>query len=88
LNKVPGVSAGRDWPNEAGQPLAWSLVTFDPAVTGLNRDEIMDQLMKGDPAIAVSRGGDDGIHLNPMTLQPGEAAIVLKRLLAILGTAG
>lgn len=85
LNRVPGVRAIRDFPNEAGQPLPWSLVTIDPAKTGLNKAEIVDQLWAGEPAIAVASTGTDSFHLNPMTLEPGEEQIVLKRLLEILG---
>jgi L-seryl-tRNA(Ser) seleniumtransferase len=84
LNRVPGLCARRDFPNEAGQPLAWTLVTIDPNVIGLSRDEIIKQLAEGNPAIAVATGGKDGIHLNPMTLEPGEEKIVLERLLAVV----
>jgi L-seryl-tRNA(Ser) seleniumtransferase len=82
---VPGVVARRDFPNEAGQPLPWSLIIVDPAKAGLTKDEIVDRLWTGDPAIAVASTGLNSFHLNPMTLEPGEEQIVLKRLLEILG---
>lgn len=85
LNRAPGVIARRDFPNEAGQPLAWCLVTIDPAKAGLTKEEIVAQLWAGEPAIAVASGSGDSFHLNPMTLEPGEENIVLKRLLEILG---
>jgi L-seryl-tRNA(Ser) seleniumtransferase len=86
LNSIPGVCARRDWPNEAGQPLPWSLVTIDSNVARLARDEVVKRLAEGDPAIAVAPAGQDGIHLNPMTLEPGEETIVLDRLIEILRT--
>ncbi|MDX1935171.1 MAG: aminotransferase class V-fold PLP-dependent enzyme [Capsulimonadales bacterium] len=84
LNALPGVTAVRDFPNEAGQPLPWSLVTLDPAVAGKTALEVTTQLAEGVPSIAVAGGGRDGFHLNPMTLEPGEERIVLSRLLEIL----
>lgn len=81
LNKLPGLRARRDFPNEAGQPLAWSLVTIDPTVAGLSCDEIVKRLLEGDPAIAVASTNSDSIHLNPMTLEPGEEKIVLERFI-------
>ena len=84
LNAIPGVRAQRDWPNEAGQPLAWCLITFDPQTTGLTRDQIVASLLEGEPAVAVAKHGSDSIHLNPMTLNPGEEKIVEARLIGIL----
>ena len=84
LDSIPGLSARRDFPNEAGQPLAWSLVTIDAQVTGVSRDEVVERLMAGNPAVAVSKAGTDGIHLNPMTLEPGEDKIVAERLIEVV----
>jgi D-glucosaminate-6-phosphate ammonia-lyase len=80
LNQIPGVSARRDFPNEAGQPLPWSLVTVAPDAAGISKDEIVARLSSGSPSIVVAPGGPDSFHLNPMTLEPGEERIVLKRL--------
>ncbi|HLK55205.1 MAG TPA: aminotransferase class V-fold PLP-dependent enzyme [Chthonomonadaceae bacterium] len=84
LNRLPGVSARRDFPNEAGQPLPRSLVTIRADEAGISRDEVLTQLAAGDPIIAVASSGTDGIYLNPMTLEPGEEQIVLERLQAVL----
>jgi uncharacterized pyridoxal phosphate-dependent enzyme len=84
LNALPGVSARRDFPNEAGQPLPWSLVTITESAAGVSRDELMRRLEAGNPAIAVAPAGADSLHLNPMTLEPGEEKIVLERIAAIL----
>jgi L-seryl-tRNA(Ser) seleniumtransferase len=84
LNQLPGVHAERSFPNEAGQPLPRALVQIDRARVGLSRDAVVDALEQGTPAIAVAKGGTDGIYLNPMTLADGEEQIVLDRLLEIL----
>jgi L-seryl-tRNA(Ser) seleniumtransferase len=84
FGEVPGLSARRDFPNEAGQPLAWCLVTLDPQVTGISRDAVVEQLLAGDPAIAVAKTGPNSIHLNPMTLEPGEDKIVAERLIEVV----
>ncbi len=87
LNEIPGVSAERSFPNEAGQPLPRARVVFQSDVLGMTRDEIVDALLAGDPAVVVAPVGADGIHLNPMTLEEGEEEIVLARLLEVLSTA-
>jgi D-glucosaminate-6-phosphate ammonia-lyase len=84
LNALPGVTAERDFPNEAGQPLPWSLVTVDPDRAGISRSEVVTRLETGDPIIIVASGGENSFHLNPMTLEPGEEKIVLARLLDVL----
>ena len=77
LDGLAGVTATRDFPNEAGQPVPWTLVTFADEAT---RDGIVDRLRSGEPSVAVAKGRGSALHLNPMTLQPGEAEIVLARL--------
>jgi uncharacterized pyridoxal phosphate-dependent enzyme len=84
LNQLPGVSARRDFPNEAGQPLPRSLVTLDADTIGVDRHEVMERLRTGNPGIAVAPCGKDALYLNPMTLEPGEEQIVLERLIASL----
>ena len=81
LAGIPGVSARRDFPNEAGQPVPWTLVSLE---TAERRDAVVAALRAGEPAIAVAQAGDTAIHLNPMTLRPGEAEIVLTRLIEVL----
>jgi uncharacterized pyridoxal phosphate-dependent enzyme len=87
LNQLPGVSARRDFPNEAGQPLPRTLVTIDPAAAGIGRDAVVSQLLAGDPIISVASSGADSLYLNPMTLEPGEEQIVLERLTQVLASA-
>ncbi len=82
---IPGITARRTFPNEAGQPLPRCLVSIAPERSGLNRGAIVEQLVAGNPAIVVDPVGENNIHLNPMTLEPGEEKIVLSRLLEVLG---
>jgi len=84
LNTLPGVSARRDFPNEAGQPLPWCLVTIDARAIGISRDALVERLAAGNPIIAVAPSGQEALHLNPMTLEPGEERIVLERLMEAL----
>jgi uncharacterized pyridoxal phosphate-dependent enzyme len=84
LNQCSGVLAERSFPNEAGQPLPRAKITIDPAKAGQTRDEVVQQLENGSPAIMVSLAGSDGFYVNPMTLEAGEDQIVLDRLLEIL----
>lgn len=83
LNRPSGVTARRDFPNEAGQPLPRSLVTVSAAEAGIDRDGVLAKLSEGEPAIVVASGGADSFYLNPMTLEPGEERIVEERLLEI-----
>jgi len=80
----PGVIARRDYPNEAGRPLPWALLEFDPIVTGLSAAEVQQQLWDGDPRIAVSLAGTHGIHLAPDTVESGEAEIIADSIKWIL----
>jgi uncharacterized pyridoxal phosphate-dependent enzyme len=81
---VAGVTASRVFPSEAGQPMPRAQVRFDAAVLGFDRDEVVRRLREGDPYVEVSGSGDDGIYVNPQTLDDGEETIVIERLLAAL----
>lgn len=85
LNKLAGVTATRSFPNEAGQPLPRAHVVIDPSAAKIDRDQLVQQLLQGEPAISVAPAGSDGIYLNPMTLADGEDETVLDTLLKILG---
>jgi D-glucosaminate-6-phosphate ammonia-lyase len=84
LNSVPGVTATRDFPNEAGQPLPRCKLDLNANLIGRTRDDVICDLMEGEPSIAVGSQGEHGIYLNPMTIEPGEDAIILQRLLVVL----
>lgn len=81
---LPGVAATRTWPSESGQPMARALITVGKGAR-LDRDTLLARLDTGRPRIEVWPYGADGFHVNPQTLQPGEATIIgdtLRRLLA------
>jgi L-seryl-tRNA(Ser) seleniumtransferase len=86
LNDRGGVVARRDFPNEAGQPLPRSLVLIDPETAGVTREHVIEELAEGEPAISVAPAEPDGLYLNPMTLEEGEAETVCERLLEILSS--
>lgn len=83
LQGIEGVSAERGYPSEAGQPHGRAIVRFGPACP-LSRDEVADALWSQKPRIAVAKIGDDGIALNPQTLEPGEDRLVLQALQRVL----
>ncbi|MBI1257392.1 MAG: aminotransferase class V-fold PLP-dependent enzyme [Chloroflexi bacterium] len=86
LSAIPGISARRTFPNEAGQPLPRCLLTIDAAQLGMDAKAVQDQLASGDPSIVVELVGADGIHLNPMTLEAGEADVITNRLQEIVAS--
>jgi L-seryl-tRNA(Ser) seleniumtransferase len=82
--KRPGISARRDFPSEAGQPMPRALITLDKKALGFGPSDVAKELLAGDPAIAVS-AGRNGIYLNPQTLREGEERLVARRLAEVLG---
>jgi uncharacterized pyridoxal phosphate-dependent enzyme len=76
LAGLPGVTAERRYPSEAGQPHGRAIVQLGGDAP-LTRDALVKRLWERDPRIAVSVAGTDAIALNPQTLQPGEAELVL-----------
>lgn len=84
VNAIPGLSAQRTFPNEAGQPLPRCLITVDAEKLGIDRNAIVEQLASGYPSIIVDPVGENQMHLNPMTLEVGEETIILDRLLALV----
>lgn len=87
LSELPGVTAERDWPNEAGQPSPRVLVRLDPDVV-MTSDELQQRLWDGDPRIAVAPLNATGFHITPDTLQPGEDRVVSDRITAVLSVRG
>ena len=83
LNGLPGVSAERRFPSEAGQPHGRTIVRLGPEAR-LGRQELVAALWEGEPRIAVSEIDQDAIALNPQTLEPGEDAVVLDALRRLL----
>jgi uncharacterized pyridoxal phosphate-dependent enzyme len=84
LAGVAGVTARREFPSEAGQPMPRALVQIDAEAVGFDRDEVVRRLREGDPYVEVSSSGKDTIYVNPQTLEDGEETIVIERLLSAL----
>jgi L-seryl-tRNA(Ser) seleniumtransferase len=87
LGGLPGVTAERDFPNEAGQPTPRLRLRFDPARAGLTGDQVRQALWDGEPGIAASPAEPDGIYLTPDTLEPGEEHVIADRVTAIVQAA-
>ncbi len=83
LRDLPGVTVERGYPSEAGQPHARAIVRINPDAA-MARDEVVAALYAGTPCVAVGTVGADAIALNPQSLAPGEAEIVLNQVRAVL----
>jgi L-seryl-tRNA(Ser) seleniumtransferase len=80
---LPGVSAARDWPNEAGQPSPRVMVRLDPSAAK-SVDRLEAELWDGDPRIAIAIFDATSFHITPDTLLPGEDTIVGGRIVELL----
>ena len=83
FHDVPGVVAERGYPSEAGQPHGRAILTIEEDAR-LDRDALHDALWEQHPRIAVSKIDERQIALNPQTLEPGEAEIVLEAIRGLL----
>lgn len=81
---IQGVSVDRSFPSEAGQPMPRTEIRFDAEQLGITRDDILQQLQTGEPAIDVAGAGANGVLINGQTLMSGEIEIIAKRLKEIL----
>lgn len=86
MNAIPGVSASRSFPSEAGQPMPRAEILFDESLLDITRDDILKLLFSGEPPISIAPSGQHGIFFNPQTVQPGQEKIIVERLLSILKT--
>lgn len=80
LSGLPGVTAQRDFPSEAGQPMPRARVDFDEAAGGPVASEVVRQLEQGDPPIYVSTARPNGVYVNPQTLEEGQEVVIAERL--------
>jgi L-seryl-tRNA(Ser) seleniumtransferase len=85
LSGLPGVRVERGYPSEAGQPHGRAIVHLLPDAR-LSRSALIAALWESEPRIAVGQVDPDAIALNPQTLEPEEADIVLTRLRELLRT--
>jgi L-seryl-tRNA(Ser) seleniumtransferase len=84
LSAVPGLTATRSFPNQAGQPVPRVLVYVDPEHSGCTADQVLAALWDGEPRILALRGARETFYLTPDTLVPGEAAIVASRIVEVV----
>jgi len=84
LDGHAGISARRSFPSEAGQPHPRAEVTFDSEVLGITRDEVLKLLMAEDPAVFLAGSGENGVFINPQTLEPEEDPLVVEALLHVV----
>jgi L-seryl-tRNA(Ser) seleniumtransferase len=82
FGNVPGLSALRIFPNEAGQPTPRCRVAFAPE-TGLSGAQAVRLLWEGDPRIAVAVDGPNAISITPELLEDGDESILLDRIAAL-----
>ena len=81
---MQGVTVHRSFPSEAGQPMPRTEIRFAEARLGITRNEILQQLAAGEPAIDIAAAGANGVLINGQTLMPGEIEIIAHRLKKIL----
>ncbi len=55
-------------------------VRWDHGTVGTSPQEVIDDLLNGEPAIAISRDGKEGVSISVWQMQPGEAEVVATRL--------
>lgn len=72
LLEGPRCRVSRDYPNEAGQPLARALVRFTGIRAEDRRARAVALLRTGDPSIEVAPADLHGLYVNPMTVEPEE----------------
>ena len=84
LNEIDGVHAEVGSKGHAAAPaaVARGYVTFDPDETAPVAS-IIDQLLTGEPSIAMRADGD-AIVIDPMTMMPGDAEVVARRLAEVV----
>lgn len=83
LGHVSGLTAVRDFPNEAGQPVPRVRVMVDHDRVGADADEIRGRLWDGDPRVLVLRGDAESFFITPDTLTPGDASRLVARIIEV-----
>ena len=78
---VPGVTASRAYPNEAGQPIPRALITYDRELHPAAPEAVVEHFLhRNDPRIAFLLCPGKGFYCNPMTLMPGESEIIIREI--------
>jgi L-seryl-tRNA(Ser) seleniumtransferase len=84
LAVIPGVTAARAFPNEAGQPTPRLRVEVEPQLAGQTAADVAGRLWDRDPRIASLPSPPGAFYLTPDTLGEGEAEIVMDALVEVL----
>jgi uncharacterized pyridoxal phosphate-dependent enzyme len=79
LSGISGITVERRYPAVAGAPHGRAAVTVGPD-SPITRDDAVAALWNRSPRIAVAKGDDNDILVNPHTLEPGEDDLVLDAL--------
>lgn len=87
VNQLPGVSARRVVPNEAGQPTPRLRIDLDERQVGLSAEKLAARLWERSPRIAVIQALPHSVFITPDTLGPGEADAVISAVCEELGGA-
>lgn len=87
IDGLPGITATRQFPNEAGQELPRVRIELDASQFAVGALEIRQRLRQRDPAIAVSANETNSLFITPETLAAGEDRLVIDALESELGSA-
>lgn len=77
---LPGVSASRVWPSEAGQPVPRARVELEPGRARRTRAELQERLRAGNPVVDLADGPGESVLVNPQTLDEADLEHVAARL--------
>lgn len=86
LNRVPGLEAVRDYPNEAGQSVPRVRVSVNRYEVELTSAELVARLWDRNPRICVLSGDEDTFYMTPETLLPGESDVLLAAVEEVAST--
>jgi L-seryl-tRNA(Ser) seleniumtransferase len=85
LSSIPGVTARRDYPGQAGRPFPRAWVEWHPGTAPSARD-VATSLRHGDPSIDVAVAGEYGLWLSAELLDDDAVDIVAKRVRLLLAS--
>ena len=60
------------------------MVRWDEGTVGKSAKQVVDDMLEGEPSIAISGGRDNGISISVWQMQAGEAEIVATRLREVM----
>ena len=88
LSKVPGLTAVRDFPNEAGQPIPRARVMVDRDVVGCSGDEMLARLWDRDPRVCVLHADPDSFYITPEVLAEGQSGDLMAAITDVAASGG